>query len=48
MFTGVVPCQDQEKLNSAFEVMLSSAVSIIMRSSNMNFRTACLDSMKVC
>ncbi|XP_029918040.1 type 2 DNA topoisomerase 6 subunit B-like [Myripristis murdjan] len=39
--------KDQEKLNSAFEVMLSSAMSIITSSSNMNFRTACLDSMKV-
>ncbi|KAM3867137.1 type 2 DNA topoisomerase 6 subunit B-like [Diretmus argenteus] len=39
--------KDQERLCSAHEVMLSSAVSIVSSSSNMKFRNACMDSMKV-
>ncbi|XP_068571588.1 type 2 DNA topoisomerase 6 subunit B-like [Cebidichthys violaceus] len=39
--------KDQEKLRSAAEVILSSAVSIVSCSSNMDFRNACLNSMKV-
>lgn len=39
--------QVQETLRSAAEVILSSAISIVSGSSNMDFRNACLDSMKV-
>ncbi|XP_031718734.1 type 2 DNA topoisomerase 6 subunit B-like isoform X1 [Anarrhichthys ocellatus] len=39
--------KDQEKLRSAAEVILSSAVSIVSCSSNMDFRNACLNRMKV-
>ncbi|KAM4621823.1 type 2 DNA topoisomerase 6 subunit B-like [Polymixia lowei] len=37
----------QEKMYSALEVMLSSALSIVSSSSNVDFRTTCLDSMRV-
>ncbi|XP_054454095.1 DUF4554 domain-containing protein [Anoplopoma fimbria] len=37
----------QEKLHSAAEVILSSTISIVSCSSNMDFRNACLNSMKV-
>ncbi|XP_045886055.1 DUF4554 domain-containing protein isoform X1 [Micropterus dolomieu] len=40
--------KDQEKLRSAAEVILSSSISIVSCSSNMNFRNACLNSMKAC
>ncbi|XP_034037291.1 DUF4554 domain-containing protein isoform X2 [Thalassophryne amazonica] len=40
--------KDQEKLHSAVEVILSSAISIVSCSSNLDFRGACLNSMKVC
>ncbi|XP_056898258.1 DUF4554 domain-containing protein isoform X2 [Takifugu flavidus] len=40
--------KDQEKLRSAFEVILSSSVTIVSCSSNLQFRNACLSSMKVC
>ncbi|KAJ3587513.1 hypothetical protein NHX12_011110, partial [Muraenolepis orangiensis] len=36
-----------EKMCSAFDVMLSSAVSIVSSSSNLEFRTACLTDMRV-
>ncbi|XP_068596796.1 type 2 DNA topoisomerase 6 subunit B-like [Brachionichthys hirsutus] len=39
--------KDQEKLRSAAEVILGSSVGIVSSSSNMDFRRACLDSMKV-
>ncbi|KAM9356696.1 type 2 DNA topoisomerase 6 subunit B-like [Symphorus nematophorus] len=39
--------KDQEKLHSAAEVILSSSISIVSCSSNMDFRIACLNSMKV-
>ncbi|XP_074504782.1 type 2 DNA topoisomerase 6 subunit B-like [Sebastes fasciatus] len=39
--------KEQEKLRSAAEVILSSAMSIVTCSSNMDFRNACLNSMKV-
>lgn len=42
-----VLCKDQEKLRSAFEVILSSSVTIVSCSSNLHFRNACLSSMKV-
>ena len=42
-----VTCKDQEKLCSAAEVILSSAIGIVSCSSNMDFRNACLNSMKV-
>ncbi|KAG7282040.1 hypothetical protein CRUP_020145, partial [Coryphaenoides rupestris] len=35
-----------EKMCSAFDVMLSSALSIVSSSSNLEFRTACLDNMR--
>ncbi|XP_059201460.1 DUF4554 domain-containing protein [Centropristis striata] len=38
---------DHEKLCSAAEVILSSSISIVSSSSNMDFRNACLNSMKV-
>lgn len=38
----------QEKLQSAAEVILSSTISIVSSSSNMDFRNACLKHMKVC
>ncbi|XP_034400240.1 DUF4554 domain-containing protein [Cyclopterus lumpus] len=37
----------QERLRSAAEVILTSAISIVSCSSNMDFRNACLNSMKV-
>ncbi|XP_030000910.1 type 2 DNA topoisomerase 6 subunit B-like [Sphaeramia orbicularis] len=37
----------QEKMNSAAEVILSSSISIVSCSSNVGFRNACLNSMKV-
>ncbi|XP_013861728.1 type 2 DNA topoisomerase 6 subunit B-like [Austrofundulus limnaeus] len=37
----------QEKLQSAAEVILSSTISIVSSSSNMDFRNACLNRMKV-
>ncbi|XP_068451501.1 type 2 DNA topoisomerase 6 subunit B-like [Clinocottus analis] len=37
----------QETMHSAAEVILSSAISIVSCSSNMDFRNACLNSMKV-
>ncbi|XP_044061152.1 DUF4554 domain-containing protein isoform X2 [Siniperca chuatsi] len=40
--------KDQEKLRLAAEVILSSSISIVSCSSNMDFRNACLNSMKVC
>ncbi|XP_055368343.1 DUF4554 domain-containing protein isoform X2 [Betta splendens] len=39
--------QEQEKLNSAVKVILNSSISIVSSSSNMEFRNACLNSMKV-
>lgn len=39
--------KDQEKLLSAAEVIISSSVSIVSCSSNLQFRNACLNSMKV-
>ncbi|KAM8909599.1 type 2 DNA topoisomerase 6 subunit B-like isoform 2-T2 [Spinachia spinachia] len=39
--------KDQEKLRSAAQVILSSVVGIVICSSNMDFRKACLNSMKV-
>ncbi|XP_040904934.1 DUF4554 domain-containing protein isoform X2 [Toxotes jaculatrix] len=39
--------KDQEKLRSAAEVILSSSISIVSCSSNMDFRNACLNSMMV-
>lgn len=39
--------KDQEKLRSAAEVILSSSISVVSCSSNVDFRTACLNSMKV-
>ncbi|XP_071753847.2 DUF4554 domain-containing protein [Centroberyx gerrardi] len=39
--------KNQKKLCSALEVMLSSAISIVSCSSNVGFRSACLDNMKV-
>ncbi|XP_042275920.1 DUF4554 domain-containing protein isoform X2 [Thunnus maccoyii] len=39
--------KDQEKLRSAVEVILSSSIGIVSCSSNMDFRNACLNSMKV-
>ncbi|CAK6971977.1 DUF4554 domain-containing protein isoform X3 [Scomber scombrus] len=39
--------KDQEKLRSAADVILSSSIGIVSCSSNMNFRNACLNSMKV-
>ncbi|KAM7389833.1 hypothetical protein PAMP_023787 [Pampus punctatissimus] len=39
--------KDQEKLRSAIDVILSSSISIVSCSSNMDFRNACLNSMKV-
>ncbi|XP_071313497.1 type 2 DNA topoisomerase 6 subunit B-like isoform X2 [Trachinotus anak] len=39
--------KDQEKLRSAVDVILSSSISIVSCSSNMDFRQACLNSMKV-
>lgn len=42
-----VTCKDQEKLRSAAEVILSSSISIVSCSSNMDFRNACMNSMKV-
>ncbi|XP_038142548.1 DUF4554 domain-containing protein [Cyprinodon tularosa] len=38
----------QEKLQSAAEVILSSTISIVSSSSNINFRNTCLKLMKVC
>ncbi|XP_030253107.1 type 2 DNA topoisomerase 6 subunit B-like isoform X2 [Sparus aurata] len=38
--------KDQEKLRSAAEVILSSSISIVSCSSNMDFRNACLNCMK--
>ncbi|XP_056239122.1 DUF4554 domain-containing protein [Seriola aureovittata] len=38
---------DQEKLRSAVDVIRSSSISIVSSSSNMDFRNACLNSMKV-
>ncbi|KAM9849687.1 type 2 DNA topoisomerase 6 subunit B-like [Aulostomus maculatus] len=40
--------QEQEKLRSAAEVILSSAISIVSCSTNLHFRNACLTRMKVC
>lgn len=42
-----VTCKNQEKLRSAAEVILSSSISIVSCSSNLDFRNACLSSMKV-
>lgn len=42
-----VLCKDQEKLCSASEVILSSSLKIVSCSSNLQFRNACLNSMKV-
>ena len=42
-----VLCKDQEKLLSATEVIVSSCVSIVSCSSNLQFRNACLNIMKV-
>ncbi|XP_073342451.1 type 2 DNA topoisomerase 6 subunit B-like [Pagrus major] len=39
--------KDQEKLRSAAEVILRSSISIVSCSSNMDFRNACLNRMKV-
>lgn len=39
--------KDQEKLRAATEVILSSSLSIVSCSSNLHFRNACLNSMKV-
>ncbi|XP_060935112.1 DUF4554 domain-containing protein [Limanda limanda] len=39
--------RDQEKLRSAVKVILTSSISIVSCSSNMDFRNACLNSMKV-
>ncbi|XP_035506052.2 DUF4554 domain-containing protein isoform X2 [Scophthalmus maximus] len=39
--------RDQEKLRSAAEMILSSSISIVSCSSNMDFRNACLNCMKV-
>ncbi|XP_039975955.1 DUF4554 domain-containing protein isoform X3 [Xiphias gladius] len=39
--------KDQEKLRSAVNVILSSSISIVSCSTNMDFRNACLNSMKV-
>ncbi|XP_035017569.1 DUF4554 domain-containing protein [Hippoglossus stenolepis] len=39
--------RDQEKLRSAVKVILTSSISIVSSSSNMDFRNACLNSMKV-
>ncbi|XP_035525691.1 DUF4554 domain-containing protein [Morone saxatilis] len=39
--------KDQEKLRSAAKVIISSSISIVSCSSNMDFRNACLNSMKV-
>uniref|UniRef100_A0A3P9MIC3 Uncharacterized LOC105354875 n=1 Tax=Oryzias latipes TaxID=8090 RepID=A0A3P9MIC3_ORYLA len=39
--------KQQEKLNSAAEVILSSTMSIVSCSSNVDFRNACFDLMKV-
>ncbi|XP_042349420.1 DUF4554 domain-containing protein [Plectropomus leopardus] len=39
--------KEQEKLRSAAEVILSSTISIVSCSSNMDFRNACLNTMKV-
>nr|XP_019934605.1 PREDICTED: type 2 DNA topoisomerase 6 subunit B-like isoform X2 [Paralichthys olivaceus] len=39
--------RDQEKLRSAAKVILASSMSIVSCSSNMDFRNACLNSMKV-
>ncbi|XP_060905107.1 DUF4554 domain-containing protein [Labrus mixtus] len=43
-----VACQERKKLGSAAEVILSSSLSIVSCSSNMYFRNACLNCMKVC
>ncbi|XP_075902474.1 type 2 DNA topoisomerase 6 subunit B-like [Nelusetta ayraudi] len=39
--------KDREKLSTAAEVILSSSISIISCSTNVDFRKACLESMKV-
>lgn len=39
--------KDQEKLYSASEVILTSSLTIVSCSSNLQFRNACLNSMKV-
>ncbi|KAM8732884.1 type 2 DNA topoisomerase 6 subunit B-like [Acanthopagrus schlegelii] len=39
--------KDQEKLRTAAEVIISSSISIVSCSSNMDFRNACLNRMKV-
>ncbi|GLD70272.1 type 2 DNA topoisomerase 6 subunit B-like protein [Lates japonicus] len=39
--------KNQEKLCSAVEVILSSSISVVSCSSNVDFRNACLTSMKV-
>ncbi|KAK1904372.1 Type 2 DNA topoisomerase 6 subunit B-like [Dissostichus eleginoides] len=39
--------QSQQRMRSAAKVILSSSISIVSSSSNMNFRNACLNSMKV-
>ncbi|XP_063732943.1 DUF4554 domain-containing protein [Eleginops maclovinus] len=39
--------KSQQKMRAAAEVILSSSISIVSSSSNMDFRNACLNSMKV-
>lgn len=39
--------QHHETLNSAAEVILSSSITIVSCSTNVGFRNACLDCMKV-
>lgn len=39
--------KDREKLSTAAEVILSSSISIISCSTNVDFRKECLESMKV-
>lgn len=39
--------KQQEKLHAAAEVILGSSMSIVSSSSNMDFRNACLNRMKV-
>ncbi|XP_034067744.1 DUF4554 domain-containing protein isoform X2 [Gymnodraco acuticeps] len=39
--------QSQQRMRSAAKVILSSSISIVSSSSNMDFRNACLNSMKV-
>ena len=43
----MLSCQARERFCSAFEVISSSAVSLVSSSSSLEFRAACLSNMRV-